>query len=93
MKAAVVQQRAEAKDYLDMDALMEWAGVDLPHALAAVRAIYGSSFNPQITLKALSYFGDGNLPSLTKDIQERLAEAARRVDLQSLPTVRTQRPS
>jgi hypothetical protein len=55
-KASVVQVRGEAKDYLDIDALMA-AGVGLPRALAAAKAIYGPSFNPQITLKALSRTG------------------------------------
>lgn len=85
MKAAVVQQRAEAKDYLDLDALLRPGGLDLPTALASALAIYGSSFNPQITLKALSYFGDGNLPTLPRGVQDRLAQAARDVDLDRLP--------
>jgi len=55
-KAAVVQQRAEAKDYLDIDAILRDGQIDLPTALAAARIIYGPVFNPQITLKALSFF-------------------------------------
>ncbi len=51
-KIAVVQKRAEAKDYLDIDALIQH-GIDLPMALAAGQIIYGRSFNPMITLKAL----------------------------------------
>lgn len=84
-KAAVVQQRAEAKDYLDIDALLQDGRVDLPTALASARAIYGPKFNPQITLKALSFFGDGNLCRLPLDVQNRLARAAREVDLDRLP--------
>jgi hypothetical protein len=86
-KAAVVQQRAEAKDYLDVDALLRDGRIDLATALAAARAIYGPRFNPQITLKALSYFGDGNLSRLPRDTQDRLARAAREVDLDRLPDV------
>jgi hypothetical protein len=86
MKAAVVQRRAEAKDYLDMDALMRH-GVDLPHALAAAIAIHGEEFNPQITLKALSYFGDGNLQSLPEEVKQRIVRAVARVDLDALPVV------
>ena len=33
-------------------------------ALAAGRGIYGRQFNPQITLKALSFFDDGDLRQL-----------------------------
>lgn len=84
-KAAVVQQRAEVKDYLDMYAILEDGRVDLSTALAAARAIYGAKFNPQITLKALSFFGDGNLPSLPRPVQDRLAQAVHDVDLDRLP--------
>jgi len=44
----------------DIDALVA-AGISLAMALAAGRAIYGNAFEPQITLKALTYFGDGDL--------------------------------
>jgi Nucleotidyl transferase AbiEii toxin, Type IV TA system len=86
-KAAVVQQRAEAKDYRDLDAILQDGRVTLPAALASAGVIYGSKFNPQITLKALSFFGDGNLPLLPRTIQDRLARAAREVDLDRLPIV------
>jgi hypothetical protein len=84
-KASVVQLRAEAKDYVDIDALISIGKVDLPTALAAACSLYGSSFNPEITLKALSYFGDGNLRTLSEDTRNRLAAAARGVDLEHLP--------
>jgi len=87
MKAAVVQQRAEAKDYIDIDALLTDTDIDLPTALASARAIYGQPFNPQITLKALSFFGDGNLRQLPKAMKDRLVKAAREVDLDRLPMV------
>jgi hypothetical protein len=86
-KAAVVQQRAEAKDYFDLDAILRDGRVDLPAALASARAIYGPQFNPQITLKALSFFGDGNLALLPGGVQDRLSQAAREVDLDRLPAV------
>ena len=87
-KASVVQMRAEAKDYLDVDALLTDGRIDLPMALAAARAIYGDAFNPQTTLKALSYFEDGNLRRLPKSLKDRLAKAAREVDLDRLPVIR-----
>jgi len=86
-KSAVVQMRAEAKDYLDIDALLTDGRVDLRNALAAGRAIYGASFNPQITLKAISYFEDGDLPRLPQPVKDRLAKAAREVDLEHLPMI------
>ena len=81
-KAAVIQKRAEAKDYLDIDALLQH-GVDLPTVLAAGRVLYGRSLNPLITLKALSYFDD--VPALPADVRARLSSAAKSVDLNNLP--------
>lgn len=86
-KASVLQVRAEAKDYIDMDALIRIGGVSLPFALAAAEKIYGTSFNPEITLKALSYFDDGNLRELPADMRFRLVDAVARVDVDHLPNV------
>lgn len=86
-KASVVQQRAEAKDYTDIDAILRDGRIDLPTALASAQAIYGPQFNPQITLKALSFFNEGNLRRLPKATKDRLAKAAREVDLDRLPTI------
>lgn len=83
-KAAVVQQRAEAKDYLDLDAILTDGRIDLPAALAAARAIYGPGFNPLLTLKALSFFGDGDLHRLPEATKSRLVAAVRRVDPERL---------
>ncbi len=84
-KAAVVQKRAEAKDYIDIDAILQHGEIDLSQALSAARLIYGSQFNPELTLKALSFFGDGNLGSIPLQVQNRLADAIRTVDLDKLP--------
>jgi hypothetical protein len=86
-KASVVQLRAESKDYLDLDALITKGGITLPMALAAAEALYGVSFNPQITLKSLSYFDDGDLRSLPEESKMRLVTAARDVDLDQLPVL------
>jgi Nucleotidyl transferase AbiEii toxin, Type IV TA system len=86
-KVSVVQMRAEARDYIDIDALLSDGRIDLPLALAAGQAIFGPAFNPQITLKALSYFDDGNLGRLPSPVKDRLAAAARAVDLDQLPVI------
>jgi hypothetical protein len=83
-KVAVVQKRAEAKDYLDIDALLQH-GIDLPTALAAGAVVYGRSFNPLITLKALSYFDD--VPALAAEVRGRLSMAVAAVDVTKLPTL------
>ena len=86
-KVNVVQLRAEAKDYRDIDAILRDGRIDLPTALASAQALYGPQFNPQIALKALSFFDEGNLRRLTKATRDRLAKAVREVDLDRLPTI------
>jgi len=86
-KASVVQVRAESKDYIDIDALITKGKVTLPFALSAAHRLYGSTFNPQITLKALSFFDDGDLAILSEETKSRLATAAREVDLDHLPRI------
>jgi len=87
-KASVVQQRALARDYIDIDALIRLGNIGLPTALAAAQKIFGPSFNAMITLKALTYFGDAALRDLPEDMKLRLATAAREVDLEHLPSLR-----
>lgn len=84
-KALVVQVRAAAQDYIDVDALIQAGGVDLSLVLAAGARLYGRSFNPELTLKALSYTGDGDLRDLPVDLKYRLAQAVKSVDLDRLP--------
>jgi hypothetical protein len=88
MKASVVQKRAQLKDYIDIDALIS-VGIDLPPALAAGAIIYGNSFNPLITLKALSWFNDGNLSKLPTATRSRLERAVKTVDLNALPDLKS----
>ena len=66
MKAAVITQRAESKDYLDLLAILD-NGVSLAQAMGAARAIYGEQYNPVITLKSLAYFDDGDLHRLSSE--------------------------
>ncbi len=88
-KARVVQVRAEARDYIDIDAIIADGRVALPSALAAACAIYGDEFNPQITLKALTYFDESGLRSLPRSVRNRLVRAVRSVDLGRLPDIRS----
>lgn len=76
-KAAVIQQRAEKKDYLDLAALLR-SGLSLELAVGAAQALYREQFNPMITLKALTCFGDGDLSELPPDTQDFLREQAAR---------------
>lgn len=83
-KAAVVQKRAEVRDYLDIDALL-LHGIDLPTILAAGAVGYGRQINPLVTVKALSYFDD--LPGLPAEVRTRLAAAVAAIDVTQLPTL------
>jgi Nucleotidyl transferase AbiEii toxin, Type IV TA system len=85
-KVKVVQDRAEAKDYLDISRLLE-EGIDLRAALGAARAVYGEGFNPLLSLKALAYFGDGDLAGLPEAVRDRLVRAVQAVDPGRLPEI------
>ena len=81
-KIKVLPERSELKDYLDIDALLQH-GLALSELLGAANAIYGRSFNPVLSLKALTYYAD--IPELAESIKKRLAKAALAVDLAQLP--------
>jgi hypothetical protein len=83
-KVKVVQDRAEAKDYIDVNRILE-EGVELRDALGAAGAVYGRPFNPLLSLKALSYFEDGDLSTVSEGIRSRLTQAVRNVDPGQLP--------
>lgn len=83
-KLKTIQQRAEAKDYQDLSAVLE-AGVRLEDGIAAARAVFGSKFNSVAALKALTYFADGNLGTLPAGLQRRLQQSVSAVNLDLLP--------
>jgi hypothetical protein len=74
-KAAVITQRAESKDYVDLLAIIN-SGTSLALAMAAARSIYGGQYNPMLTLKSLTYFGDGDLHKLTDQQKAQLTRIA-----------------
>ena len=85
MKVAVLPQRAEFRDYLDIHALLTKAGIPLAEMLAGARIIYGDQFNPLLTLKALAYHDDFTLSELPKSVRNDLGEAATATNFQKLP--------
>lgn len=87
MKCRVVQVRAAYKDYFDIATLLESGTIDLAAALASAHAIHGDAFNPLVTLKALSYFGDGDLARLSPAMQKLLLDAVKSLDLAKLPVL------
>lgn len=87
MKAMLVQKRAEAKDYQDLHALLMLAGFDLAELLAAARFLYGPAYAPELSLKALCHYDDGNLAGLDEGIRRDLRRAVRACDPLSLPAL------
>jgi hypothetical protein len=75
-KLKAIIDRAEAKDYRDISAMLS-AGVSLERALGAFAKIYGK--DPGLPLRAMGFFKDGDLPSLPKSDQDILRRARDRV--------------
>jgi len=73
-KVKVVLQRAEAKDYRDIAAMLK-AGANLADGLAGAVAMFGGGFQPSECLRALVFFRDGDLGSLADSEQRLLVNA------------------
>ena len=73
-KVMMLLQRAEAKDYQDIAALMR-SGVALEAGLAASRRLSGPAFQPQEALRALTYFEGGDLDGLGQKDKDELRRA------------------
>ena len=71
-KLKAILDRAEAKDYLDISAMLS-AGVSLERALGAFAKMYGK--DPGLVLRAIGYFKDGDLLSLPQTDQNILRAA------------------
>ena len=80
-----VQTRSRAKDYLDVDALLRLDDMSLRRAFGAAAAVLGDRFDPSATLKALTFFRDGDLHRVPRSVRERLARAADGVDPDRIP--------
>jgi len=75
-KLNTVYQRAEAKDYLDIHAILS-AGHGLAEGLQYAHQIYGENFNAMLPLQALCYFDEPGLQSLPGTVKKSLTEAVR----------------
>jgi hypothetical protein len=81
-KLKVMLQRIEAKDYLDVAAILR-TGIRLEEGLASAAAMYYPSFQPSEAIKALTYFEGGDLANLTEDDRRLLTRAV--ADMRSVP--------
>jgi Nucleotidyl transferase AbiEii toxin, Type IV TA system len=85
-KMAVVYQRQDPKDYLDVDAILSKTDIRLTDALAAAHRIYGTQFNAMISLKALGHFNDPQLAALQAGVRRRLLAAIGAVRYKDMAT-------
>ena len=86
IKLKVIMQRAEVKDYKDI-AIMLDSGMSLEKGLACSSALYGNQFPPLESIRALTYFQDGNLNLLTNKEKNILISAVNKVQIQQLPKI------
>jgi hypothetical protein len=87
-KMRVVQQRASVKDYTDVYALIRMGKLTLRQQLRAAERLYGRTFAPSATLKALAHFEDGDLPQLDGEVKMWLRRAVKRAGIPGLPPKR-----
>lgn len=83
-KLKVILQRAEAKDYRDIATMLR-VGASLSQGLAAARELFGPNFQPSESLKAMVYFEDGDLQTLSQDEKDVLVKAV--IAVRELPRV------
>jgi len=79
VKLGVLMARGVYKDYFDIDTLL-LAGLDLQQGLAAAQGVYGPEFNPVIAVKALTFYGEGDLHRLDAAARKRLTTAAEKAN-------------
>lgn len=83
-KLRTIWMRSQAKDFLDIDEMLR-QGVGLKEGLGAAYTVFGGEFNAHISLRALGYFNDGDLPSLPLAVKDRLVKAVNAVIGEPLP--------
>ena len=89
-KLKTIQQRVEKKDYVDIHAILA-SGLRLENGLTCAQTLYGRAFHPIVALKALGYFGDGDLGELSKKVKKDLVKAIEQV--KELPPIPNSYPS
>jgi hypothetical protein len=91
-KLKVLVQRVEAKDYLDIEALVR-SGLSLVDGLAAAAALFPQALNPLDAAKAVAWFKDGHLESkLSRETRVFLTETSKTIapaNIRAMPVVST----
>lgn len=84
-KLKTLHDRVEAKDYLDIEALLR-SGLSLDQGIAAAQSLYGQTLNALDTAKAVAWFKDGDLDrKLPRATQDFLKMASARFNPQLSP--------
>jgi hypothetical protein len=87
-KLATVTQRIEARDYLDIAAILA-SGLSINEGVAALLGLYGNQASALQSVKTIAWFKDGDLDrQLPLDVQQRLIAAARSCDPRTSPAPR-----
>ncbi|MAF58812.1 MAG: hypothetical protein CMK08_16405 [Ponticaulis sp.] len=84
-KLNTIQKRGSAKDYIDIAAGLN-EGWTLEQGCEDAISVWGYSFEPMTSLKALCSFNDIQGDPLPQKIQEQLHSAVYAVDLSALPS-------
>lgn len=75
-KLAVLLQRVEKKDYLDISALID-SGMTLEEGISAMKTIYESTFPPAEVARTLTFFEESPLDTLPEEVKENLISASK----------------
>ena len=87
-KLATVTQRIEARDYLDIAALLT-SGLTINEGIAALLALYGAQASGVQSVKTIAWFKDGNLERvLPPDVRAVLTAAATAYDPRTPPAAK-----
>ena len=78
-KLNTIQHRAECKDYIDINAIIN-SGISLAEGLGCAIAVFGRLFDPATSLRALCSYRDGDLDELEEKIKKRLSSEAAAVE-------------
>ncbi len=75
-KLATVTQRIEARDYVDIAALLR-SGLSIDEGVAAMLALYGTQASAMQSVKTLTWYRDGGLDhALSQGVKDTLRNAA-----------------
>ncbi len=74
-KLATITQRIEARDYVDVAALLQ-SGLTINNGVAAMLALYGSQVSGMQSMKTLTWYRDGGLEeALPEEVKQTLRDA------------------